>query len=184
MKKLIPFFISLILVGCATPLLSPTITPTTTPFPQVRPDDFQVEYYWETGSLPPPYFYLYRIRIGPEAIGEIEFQADYSDEDPPIWIEPLNISEADLDLLYEMLNDMGMFVQEWIQATDTPDGGSASKLSSFAHGQEFSIPSFVAGEQQSSDARELYEYIESLVPQETWDKLLVLHDEYVAENEE
>lgn len=176
MKKLLLLVIFLGFVGCATPR--------STPWPETRPDDFQIEYYWETGSLPPPYFYSYKISIGPGNHGEINFQADYSDEDPPVWIENIEVSDAELGQLYQMLHEMGMFEKEWQQAADTPDGGSVSKLSGDAYGYEFAIPSFVAGKQQEKDARALYEYIETLVPQETWEKLLSLHDEYVEKNEE
>jgi len=172
----------LFMAGCAAS--EPIPVHTNTPFLATRPDDFQVEYYWETGSLPPPYFYFYEVTIGPGPEGEIRFQADYSEQDPPIWIEPIAVSENDLDRLYGMLVNMGMFAKEWLQAEDIPDGGSASKLSVRAYGQNFTIPSYVAGEQLSKDARTLYKHIENLVPQETWDKLMVLHDEYVAENEE
>ena len=176
MNKIFFLGLPLLLTGCAS-LLS-------TPFPTVRPDDFQLEYYWETGSLPPPYFYSYRITLGPGTRAEIEFQADYSGDNTPVWLEVIDITENDLDQLYEMLYTMGMFEKEWLQATDTPAGGSASYLKGVAYGQAFSIPSFVAGDQQARDARALYEHIEGLVPRETWVKLLALHDDYVAENEE
>lgn len=176
MKKLLLLVIFLGFVGCATPR--------STPWPETRPDDFQIEYYWETGSLPPPYFYSYRITVGPGAGGEIKFQADYSGEETPLWVEAIDITENDLDQLYKTLIAMGMFEIEWLQATDIPTGGSASFLTGLAHGTKFSIPSFVAGKQQEKDARALYEYIKTLVPQETWEKLMSLHDEYVEKNEE
>ena len=176
MKNIFVLGLPLLLTGCSS-LGS-------TPFPSARPDDFQLEYYWETGSLPPPYFYSYRIYLGAGTQGEIKFQADYSGEQTPVWVEAVNLTENDLNRLYEMLYTMGMFEKEWLQATDTPAGGSASYLKGVAYGQAFSIPSFVAGDQQARDARALYEHIEGLVPRETWVKLLALHDDYVAENEE
>jgi len=51
------------------------------------------------------------------------------------------------------------------QAKDIPDGGSANKLSVTAYGQEFLIPSYVAGEERAKDAKALYEFIEGLVIQ-------------------
>ncbi len=176
------FFLSLPLLLTACASLMPSPEPT--PFPMARPDDFQIKYYWETGSLPPPYFYAYEIFVGPGTRGELKFQADYNDEDPPVWIETIDITENDLDRLYEMLYAMGMFENEWLQVTDTPTGGSASYLTGIAYEQVFDIPRYVAGEQQAKDARVLYEHIDSLVPKEIWDKLLGLHDEYVEENEE
>ena len=152
MKNLFLIFFTLLLVGCAS-----------TNFSSERPNDFQLKYYWETGSLPPPYFYSYRILIGPGTQGKIKFQADYSDEDPPIWIEAIKISENDLDQLYQMLYGMGMFEKEWQQEMDIPDGSIARKLSGLAYGEAFSIPSYVDGDQQAKDARMLYEVIEAKV---------------------
>ena len=134
MNKIFFLGLPLLLTGCAS-LLS-------TPFPTVRPDDFQLEYYWETGSLPPPYFYSYRIPLGPGTRAEIEFQADYSGDNTPVWLEVIDITENDLDQLYEMLYTMGMFEKEGRQVTDTPTGGSASSLTGMAYGNRFDIPSF------------------------------------------
>lgn len=173
MKNIWLLFFALIAVSCSTENLS-----------SERPNDFQLEYYWETGSLPPPYFYSYQIFIGPGSKGEIRFQADYSGQDPPVWVESIEISEVELDQLYQMLHEMGMFEKEWRQAADTPDGGSASKLSGIASGHEFFIPSYVDNDQQAGDADALYEFIETLVPQNTWKKLMSLHDEYVEANDE
>ena len=87
------FFIPTIIVllcSCSpalTPTPQPTATATMNPISHIKPDDFQVQYYWEVGSLPPPYFYAYTITLGPEAKGEIRFMPGYSNDDPPIWIE-------------------------------------------------------------------------------------------------
>jgi len=180
MKTMIVIGLPLFLTGCASLVPSPAPTP----FPTSRPVDFQFKYYWETGSLPPPYFFAYEIFVGPGAKGEIKFQADYSGDNTPIWIETIDITENDLDQLYEMLYAMGMFEKEWLQVTDTPTGGGASYLAGIAYEQAFNIPSYVAGEQQAQDAKALYEHIDSLVPKGTWDKLMALHDAYVAENED
>src|SRR5690554_3169233 len=76
-------------------------TPTTTSLPAEPPSmpsepvtnpavpaDFQIEYEWHEGSLPPPYHYEYTIRIGPGAQGEIVFLPDYPSDDTPVWTEP------------------------------------------------------------------------------------------------
>ncbi|MBC8507499.1 MAG: hypothetical protein ISR58_02840 [Anaerolineales bacterium] len=172
----------LFLTGCTVSDPLPVLTET--PFSKIRPDDFQVEYYWETGALPPPYFYSYTITIGPGALGEIIFVADYKDEGPPIWVEKIAISDAELDDLYVRIFDMSLVEESWQQTDDIPDGGSANKLSVTAYGQDFSIPSYVADEEQAQAARVLFEYIEGLVSQEIWEKLNTLHDDYVREHEE
>ena len=182
MRKIILLCSILFIAGCA--VIEPAVELANTPFPKTRPGDFQIKYYWETGALPPPYFYSYTIAIGPGVQGEIEFVADYEDEDPPVWVEQITISDQELDHLYQKLFEMALFEGGWQQAEDIPDGGSANKLSVTAYGQEFLIPSYVAGEERAKDAKALYELIEGLVSQEIWEELNTLHDEYVREHEE
>ena len=51
-------------------------------------------------------------------------------------------------------------------------------------GLDFSIPSFVKGDQDAKDIRKVYEQIDALVPQNIWDDLLARHDQYVLEHED
>jgi hypothetical protein len=167
-----------------TPEEKPDDFPTATPFPEEKPDDFQVIYEWETGSLPPPYYYKYTIQLGPAPEGKITFVADYpSREDPPpTWIETFEISEADLILLYILLYQADAFSEAWIQMEDIPVGGSADDLSVTAYGIQIQIPAYLDGEQKADSMRFIYKQIEARVPQETWDQLYTLHDAYVQAN--
>jgi hypothetical protein len=184
MKKLLFPIIIFLLCSCSpTATTQPTATATVTPIPQTKPDDFQVQYTWETGSLPPPYFYAYTITLGPEAKGEISFVPGYSNNDPPRWIETWDLAADDLDQLYAILLYTGAFTKDWSQLEDIPTGGSADKLLITAYGQQFSIPSYVAGEQQAKDIRVVYNRIGTLVPQAIWNKLEAQHEEYVEAHE-
>ena len=189
MRKIILIIILLLLTACSTEAVQNTVaentaTPMPTLLPRERPSDFQVSYYWETGSLPPPYFYSYTITIGPGAEGTIKFEPGYSTYDPPTWVEDFQLSESDLDLLYEELYQANIFVGEWQQKEDIPIGGSADKMAVTAYGRVYSVPSYVEGEEKSKAVREIYKEIEAFVPQEIWDKLNEQHDEYVLEHED
>ena len=186
MRKILLIIFLLLLISCSTQAVEDTATPmpTATLLPREKPSDFQVSYYWETGSLPPPYFYSYTITIGPSAEGTITFEPGYSTYDPPTWVEDFQLSESDLDLLYEELYDANVFEGEWHQKEDIPVGGSADKMAVIAYGRDYSIPIYVEGEEKSKSIKKVYEEIETLVPQEIWDKLNEQHDEYVLEHED
>lgn len=173
------FFLALtiLLVACSNPTPVPIDFST-----QPRPGDFRVTYHWEEGSLPPPYHYEYTISIGPDQQGSIELIPDYSFNDPPVWRETFSIALAELDALYALLVEMGVFTREWLPATDYPTGGSIRRLTADAHGQRFSVPSFVADETAARDIRAVYDAVRAMVPETVWDKLKALRERYVAEH--
>jgi hypothetical protein len=188
MKKLYALIIPVVLLAAcrAQPSTTPQPSPTATsePVPETRPDDFYIQYYWEVGPLEPLYFYSYKITVGSEIPGEIVFEAGYSGDEHPVWTEAFNVAESDLDQLYTMLYDTGVFSEEWHEAEDIPIGGSADKISIYAHGRQFSIPSFAGDEYQARDIRAVYDFVNALVPEDIWDSLLTRHDQYILENED
>jgi hypothetical protein len=148
---------------------------------QPRPADFSLRYEWNEGSLPPPYYYEYTIRIGPGPQGEIEYRPDYAANDPPVWTETIPIQEADLDALYALCAEKGVFTTDWRPMDSPPIGGSSDSMEITADGSQISIPSFVAGEQGANDLREVYEAINALVPREIWTALQLQGDQYRME---
>jgi hypothetical protein len=45
--------------------------------PQQRPEDFAIYSYWNTGALPPEYYYEIEIEIDPDRTGTLTYQAGY-----------------------------------------------------------------------------------------------------------
>jgi hypothetical protein len=174
-------YVMLLLIACAAPA---ALAPGLTRIPDERPMDFQLEYYWSTGSLPPIYYYNYTIAIGPEETGTIVFQAGYNGNDAPVWTETFILNPGELDALYLSLHQAGAFSKTWQQMEDIPDGGSVDDLSITAYKNTYSIPSYIEGDDQSRDMHAVYGEIEALVPQEIWDDLYAKQEEYVMENEE
>jgi len=174
------FFLSLLLLSACAPAAA--LAPT--PIPAERPPDFQVQYYWSTGSLPPIYYYNYSISIGPEARDSIVFKAGYNGDEAPVWMENFPVSESDLDSLYTSLQQARAFSESWQQMEDIPDGGSVDSLDLTAWANTYAIPSYIEEGEQASAMHAVYGMIEHLVPQEIWDDLYAKHDEYVMENEE
>lgn len=174
-------YVMLLLTACAAPA---ALVPDPTSISSERPMDFQLEYFWSTGSLPPIYYYNYRISIGPETSGSIVFQAGYNGEEVPVWTETFSLSTSDLNSLYASLYQAGAFNKTWQQMEDTPAGGSVDSLEVTAYANAYAIPSYIDDEDQSRDMHAVYGEIEALVPKEIWDDLYAKHDAYVMENEE
>lgn len=135
-----------------------------------RPADFSVQYEWREGSLSSSYPYAYTIRIGPDTQGEM-FGPDYSSNNPLVWTETFNVEERDLEKLYALMSEKGMFTKSWQQEDIPLAGGSVEWLEVTAHGEHFLVPRYVAGEKEEEAIKEVYAAINSLVPETVWAKL-------------
>jgi hypothetical protein len=174
-SRIIPFTLfGFFLWGCslANPLEPPLDMDT-------RPADFSFEYNWSEGSLPPPYHYEYLIRLQPVGQGQVVFWPDYPGfAGVPEWVESFSPDSDQLDQLYQIMVDQGLFTEAWKAQDDPPVGGSSEWMAVTAHGQNIEIPAFVLPEQAAA-VSEIYTALRSLVPQAIWDKLEKQRQEYV-----
>lgn len=151
-------------------LLLPVLFACTAPkMPAERPDDFSVTYYWDTGSLPPPYHYAVTLTIpGPSAGGQLTLQLGYSPEAEPPLTEDFEVSEQQLDEFYRVLVDQGLFTRNWRVTDDPPVGGEVEWLEARAGGEEVRIPAYLASESAQDAAATIYTAARGLVPQSLW----------------
>jgi hypothetical protein len=164
--------ISLLLPACAQ-------RPTTTP----RPDDFQAAYHWAAGSMPPPYHYEYSIFVGPGPQGRIVYRPDYDFEGVPVWEESFPVTDAELEALYTLMAEQGMFTRQWQRQSDPPVGGSSEWLDVTAGGTTYRIPTYVEP-RTAANAQAIFGAISALVPQELWTDLDARRAQYEAEYEQ
>ena len=143
-----------------------------------RPADFSVQYEWREGSLPSPSYYAYTIRIGPGVQGEIVFSPDYSSNKPPVWTETFSVEDGDLEKLYALMSEKGMFTKSWQQEDIPPADESVEWLEVTAHGEHFLVPRYVAGEKEAEAIQEVYAAINSLVPGTVGAKLCSQREQY------
>lgn len=134
----------------------------------VRPADLTLRYEWNEGTMPPPYYYEYTIRIGPGTTGEIVFLPDYSIHQPPVWTERFPVEEAALDRLYALLLEKGILSRSWAERERMPVGGSTEWLEVTAHGRQVKISSRI---EDVEAVAELYAAIRALVPAPIWQSL-------------
>ena len=167
-------YLALSLIACST------ISPSTQEI-KPRSGDFSIQYKWAQGSLPPPFHYEYSIRIGPTGEGQLEMIPDYPGDHIPVWIEPFTVSQGNLEKLFQLMSDQGLFTQDWRPQVHAPVGGSSEWLAVTAGGQRIDVPASVAVNQAAA-AKEIYVAINALVPQAVWDKLNTQHDRYIQEH--
>jgi hypothetical protein len=143
-----------------------------------RPEDFSVQYEWREGGLPSPSYYAYTIRIGPAVQGEIVFSPDHSSNNPPVWTETFSVEDGDLEKLYVLMSEKGMFTKSWQQEDIPPADETVEWLEVTAHGEHFLVPRYVAGEKEAEAIQEVYAGINSLVPGTVWAKLYSQREQY------
>jgi len=150
------------------------------PIPGVAPDaesfsnlpvDFQVEYHWREGTVPPPHHYEYRIKLDASGHGEILFHPDYPSERPPEWREAFAVSLQELDRLFRQIVDQEIIGRQWepIPDVEAPVGGELESLEVVVNAQRHHIPSSIL---DASRVEAMYGYIRSLVPEKTWQSLM------------
>ncbi len=148
---------------------------------KTKPADFNVQYNWVEGTVPPPYHYEYTVTVDAKGQGQVVMIPGYGPgEGVPTWTEPFQVQPADLDAFFKLLRDKGMFSTGWKARNDPPVGGSSDWLQVTADGKVYSIPSYVvAGQAQA--AEEICAAARALAPQAVWDKLEAQREEFVQQ---
>jgi hypothetical protein len=164
------------------PVQPPTPTPTALPAPRdTRPADFTVTYNWREGSVAPPYHYEYTINVAPDGAVTLTYTPGYPGDDAPVWTETLTLEAAEMDALYLILKDHGLFTTDWVTEDGPPVGGSSDDFSATANGVTVAVPAYVISSQRD-DAEAMAFTLTSLIPQATWDKLEAQRQDYITEH--
>lgn len=146
----------------------------------VKPNDFGVEYKWREGSMPPPYHYEYTVIIKASGRSEIVLTPDYSSTTVPQWTEYFKVEEQDLNDLYRVIVENGLFTRKWRQLDAAPVGGSNQTLVVTAMGKQIRVEDYLVSEQQVL-ANVMYAAVQVLVPKEIWERLQAKRQQYMQE---
>ncbi|MHB8278692.1 MAG: hypothetical protein ACYDIA_13705 [Candidatus Humimicrobiaceae bacterium] len=134
--------------------------------------DLTVKLYWDTGTLPPEYYYYYRIIIGPEYTGIFEYQPGYGESTAPdAWKVNFKVSQDQLDYLYKLLIENNLFKDEW-EKTEIAYGGSFSSITIISGGREYKIPR--NAELKKEDIAKIdivSDYLKEIVPADIWKEM-------------
>ena len=177
MKRFSNLLLMLLTVSC----IGCTIFHSSTNEQNARPDDFGIEYKWCEGSLPPPYHYEYTVIIKPSSRSEIVLTPDYPSTTVPKWTEFFKVEEQDLNDLYRVIVENGLFTQKWRQLDAAPVGGSNQALVVTVQGKRIKVEDYLIPEQQVS-AKVMYAAVQALVPKEIWKRLQARRQQYMQEH--
>ena len=162
-----------------------TVSPTsgadpTSSVSATRPDDFDIQYEWREGSLPPPHHFEISIHIGPDGGSSVVMVPNYPGEGVPEWTEPFTLDAAALDNLYALILEKRVFSTQWQEDDGPPVGGSNSWADITANGTIVRLSEFVESD-QAADARAVLAAIRHLVPADLLDKLEGQRQQYIDE---
>jgi len=140
------------------------------------PSDLMVEYHWCEGTIPPPDYYEYTIRIGPGPQGVVLFRPDYPSHDPPEWAVPFEVTTADQAALRQELATAGLLSgRPWPSREDHAVGGGLERVTVTQAGRPVSVPWRPAEPERLAP---LYHFLRSLVPEPLWRDLRARHEAY------
>jgi len=117
----------------------------------VIPEDFSFEYQWQMGSVPPPYYYEYSVKVDTNGSGVVELLPDYPMHHPVPRTVEINVGHSTLECLYMEMTKVELFEKECRVVDSDWVGGSLSSLVVRAWGKEYKVPSFIS----SADTRRL-----------------------------
>jgi len=137
-----------------------------------QPEDLTARLYWDTGTLPPEYYYYYRITIGPGCNGTFEYQPGYGEPPAPdTWKTDFAVSAEQLANLYQLLIVNNVFNENWGKG-EVAEGGSFSSITITAGGKEYKIPGGSALKKADrSKIDRVSDYIKEMVPADIWEEM-------------
>ncbi|NMC47203.1 MAG: hypothetical protein GYA52_10305, partial [Chloroflexi bacterium] len=109
--------------------------------PQQRPQDFAIYSYWNTGALPPEYYYEIEIEIDPDRNGTLTYQADYESESGKENVFQFSVDETTWNDFYMWLKTNRIFRNNWQQSKEIMVGGSGTQVKLQMNGEKYEIPS-------------------------------------------
>ena len=155
-----------------------------------RPKDFHVRYEWFSGTVSPPYQYMYTVEVGPDSRGKIVFgptsragsDGPVVEHEPPPWTETFAVSDEDMSQLFELMSKSGVFNKRWKEAPPREQviGGRAQWMRVEGNGESIQTPVTLKSEDRDA-VEKVYDAIRSLAPKPLWIKLESQRQRYVED---
>jgi hypothetical protein len=145
-----------------------------------------ITYSYQTGPIPPPYFYHYNFIINSGGVGTLVYQPDYPDTET--WVYTIKLCDEDIKQVDEAITKSKILDETIPALADSlrPVGGSLEKvtvmlvqdpnLDQMPH--SIVTPEFPKKEYKEQ-LDELYSVIKNLIPQSTWDEINARKDEFI-----
>jgi hypothetical protein len=138
----------------------------------------RLEYYYNVGSLPPPYHYSYTIKISSYGNGELVYIGGYESTEKNTSKHSFDLSKKKLKILKDIVRESDVLNLDINTRPneEIPDGGHSESLNIFGFSKENdasesillkSIPSYPELKYETM-LDNLYKVIQNTVPEEIW----------------
>ncbi len=139
-----------------------------------------IQYHFQTGSVPPPYYHEYDIYISAAGTGSLAYHTGYgNDSTSKNFTYDLTLSPEDIASLDEAIQKSKVLTATFEEMEKHPIGGSMNNVfvtlpqdPRLDHKPpRIEIPYFPKSKKQKAALEKLYEAVRSLVPQSIWDDI-------------
>jgi len=136
-------------------------------------------YYYNAGSLPPPYHYHYTISISKDGQGELLHTTGYTDKEKNTSKHNFNLSDKELKVLIKAVKESEVLKSDIKQrpGEEIPDGGHSDELTFYSQTGETKtgniiklVPSYPDLKYEET-LNKLYSVIIKCVPDDIWNKV-------------
>jgi hypothetical protein len=138
----------------------------------------ELTYHYQTGSVPPPYFYSYNINLNVSGKGQLVYFSSYSMDSS--WVYDLNINDSVMNVLNEALKKSNIFTDSIIALSENrhPIGGSMQNVkivlkqdSNLDQMPKTIVVPYFSEKEFKEGLEKLYKTIKEIVPQNLWDDI-------------
>jgi hypothetical protein len=146
----------------------------------------EITYSYQTGTVPPPYFYHYNFTVNSGGFGTLVYQPDYPDTET--WFYTIKLTHEEIKQVDEAIIKSKILDETIPALADTlrPIGGSLENVIVMLvqspdldqMPQKIVTPEFPQTKYKEQ-LDELYTIIKNLIPQSTWDEINARKDEFI-----
>lgn len=139
-------------------------------------DWHRLNYYYNSGALPPPYHYSYTITITADGTGELSYVNGYDENGKNKSQLNFTLGKKQMAELKSRLKKSGVLTDKIKERPneEIPDGGHSENLTLYSDAEPpeiiASVPSYPDVKYEAA-LNKLYKYIVSCVPEEYWNEV-------------
>ncbi len=150
----------------------------------------EIVYHYQTGTVPPPYYYSYDLTINPSGTGTLVYYPNYGKD--TTWVYNITFSQDDINRLSGAISESGVLTETISELPDSlkPIGGALQNIS-IQQPQYPNLdqtpPRIVVPYFPKPEFKEkimaLYSYIQKMVPENIWNEISLRKEEYIKNHE-
>jgi hypothetical protein len=150
----------------------------------------EIVYHYQTGSVPPPYFFSYDLTINSAGTGTLVYSPNYGND--TTWVYNISFTESDLKKLNEVITRSNILNETIPALPDSlkPIGGSLQNVSiqtpqdpSLDQAPPRIVTPYFPEESYKEALTGIYSVIQKMVPDNVWNEINERKEEYNKKNE-